>query len=69
MEVIVPSNSVLSTVISRDFAYAKNPTISWHGMLFEPTSNIGKIEMITLINKKREKYIDKFNKKYSIIHI
>jgi len=38
-EVNAPSNSFLSTVISRDFAYAKNPTINWHGMPLGPTRN------------------------------
>jgi len=33
----LPSNSALSTFISSDFAYAKKPTISWHGMLLGPT--------------------------------
>lgn len=68
-EVNIPSNSFLSTVISRDFAYAKNPTISWYGTLFGPTSNKGKIEMIILIDKKREKYIYKLEKKNIILRI
>lgn len=34
----VPSNSSLSTFISSDLAYARNPTINWHGMLLGPTA-------------------------------
>lgn len=34
----LPSNSSLSTFISSDLAYAKNPTINWHGMLLGPTA-------------------------------
>ena len=36
----IPSNSVLSTLTSSDFAYAKNPTINWHGMLLGPTERM-----------------------------
>lgn len=34
----LPSNSSLSTSISNDLAYAKNPTINWHGILLGPTA-------------------------------
>jgi len=34
---VLPSSSCLSTCISNDLAYAKKPTISWHGIVFGPT--------------------------------